>query len=402
MLLFLTGEAMQNNPKETRKPRQGEPLAPEESPTRIDRPSRLSNWIQGLLHMGLGESLLRAATNIFSLMAILVVIWLVQMYFRQPAVQAQGNNQPSQSPTQAAPPAASDLTDLSSLGIVRQTNMHTNIPERARQDISKYTVQAGDTVSGIAQNNNLQPISIFAANPFLGDDPHSLRPGQQLIILPVDGVYREWFPGESIATVAKYFHVTPESIIDYPANHLDPTTTVIKAGTGIIIPGGVYQYHALGQIPYGISRTNPASAQVSGPGYCQPVTGGAVGNKTFVYPTVQHTLSGFNYLPKINHYGLDFAANLGVGIFATDAGVIVYAGRNNFGYGNMVMIDHGDGFQSLYAHLSQIYVSCGQSVNQGQTIGAAGTTGNSTGVHLHFEVRTLSNPINPWDVLPAP
>ena len=393
---------MQNEPLGPVQPQGGEPAASEEFSATPNRPSQASGWIQRLLHMGLGESLLRAATNIFSLIAIVIVIWLVQTYFRQPSLQAQASNQPVVSPTEVVPPAASISSDLSSLGIVRGTNMHTNVPQRPRQDITKYTVQAGDTVIAIAQNNGLQPISIFAANPFLGDDPHNLRPGQQLVILPVDGVYREWFPGESITTVANFFHVTPESIIDYPANHLDPSTTVIKAGTGIIIPGGVYQYHPAGQIPYGVSRTNPASAQVSGPGYCQPVTGGAVGNKTFVYPTVQHTLSGFNYLPKINHYGLDFAANLGVGIFATDAGVIVYAGRNNFGYGNMVMIDHGDGFQSLYAHLSQIYVSCGQSVNQGQTIGAAGSTGNSTGVHLHFEIRTLSNPINPWDVLPAP
>lgn len=393
---------MLNNPKDPSRSGLGEGAEPEETPSESNRPTQGFKWIQRLVHMGLGESLLRAATNIFSLIAIVIVIWLAQMYFRQPAVQALGNNATPPSPTEVVPAVASVASDLSSIGIVRETNIHTNIPQRAREDITKYTVQAGDTIVAIAQNNGLQPISVFAANPFLGDDPHSLRPGQQLIILPVDGVYREWFPGESIATVAKFFQVTPESIIDYPANHLDPNTTTIKAGTGIIIPGGVYEYHPAGQIPYGITRTNPASAQVSGPGYCPPVTGGAVGNKTFVYPTIQHVLSGFNYLPKINHYGLDFAANLGVPIFATDAGVIVYAGRNNFGYGNMVMIDHGDGFQSLYAHLSQIYVSCGQSVIQGQTIGAAGSTGNSTGPHLHFEIRTLSNPIDPWDVLPAP
>lgn len=396
---------MQNNFKDNPKTQQGETSESEETSTQIDQPSRLSNWMQSLLHMGLGESLLRAATNIFSLIAIVLVIWLAQMYFRQPAAQAQGNQAPQvPTPLAAAPSqAASSPQDLSSVGVLRQANIHTNVPTRARQDISKYTVQAGDTIIGIAQNFNLDPKTIYAANyAILQDTPDSLRPGQQLNILPVDGVYRQWVAGESIATVAKYYQVTPDVIINYPGNHLDANTTTIAAGTWIIIPGGVYQYHASGQIPYGITRSNPASAQVSGPGYCQPVSGGAVGTGTFVYPTANHTLSGFNYVPKINHYGLDFSANLGSGIYATDGGVVVYAGWNNYGYGNMIMIDHGTGFQSLYGHLSQIYVGCGQSVTQGQAIGAAGTTGNSTGVHLHFEIRTLSNPINPWDVLPAP
>jgi len=80
----------------------------------------------------------------------------------------------------------------------------------------------------------------------------------------------------------------------------------------------------------------------------------------------------------------------------------VYVGWNNYGYGNMVMIDHGSGFQSLYAHLSAFNVGCGQSVGQGEGIGAIGTTGRSSGPHLHFEIRATSSFVNPWDVLPPP
>jgi murein DD-endopeptidase MepM/ murein hydrolase activator NlpD len=356
--------------------------------------------------MGLGEILLRAATNVFSVVAILIVIWLAQMYFRQPTSKTQGNNPPAQGQTAApaAPLVGSKLPlDLSSFGIVRQANLHTNAPEKARSDIVKYTVQAGDTIIDIAQNYGLDPKTVFAANyNLLEDDPHNLQVGQQLTILPVDGVLRVWFPGEKISTVAKYYQVKPEDFLNYPANHLDPNTTEIAAGTSVIIPGGVYQYHTPGQVPLGITRSNPASAQVGGSGSCPAVTGGAIGTGTFVYPTSRHYLSGFDYSTKTNHLGIDLAAELGDPIYAADSGVVVYAGSNSYGYGNMVMIDHGTGFQTLYAHLSAIFVNCADNVTQGETIGSAGATGHASGPHLHFEVRTATAVINPWDVLPAP
>jgi murein DD-endopeptidase MepM/ murein hydrolase activator NlpD len=176
----------------------------------------------------------------------------------------------------------------------------------------------------------------------------------------------------------------------------------------VIIPGGVYQYHSPGQIaPGSITRSGPTAAEVGGNGFCPAVTGGAVGTGTFVYPTDRHYLSGYDYSVKTNHLAIDLAANLGDNIYAADSGVIVYAGANSYGYGNMIMIDHGAELhstdaQTLYAHLSQIFVSCGQNVTQGQVIGAAGATGHASGPHLHFEVRTASAVIDPWNVLPPP
>jgi murein DD-endopeptidase MepM/ murein hydrolase activator NlpD len=82
--------------------------------------------------------------------------------------------------------------------------------------------------------------------------------------------------------------------------------------------------------------------------------------------------------------------------------VVVYAGWNDWGYGNMVLLDHGNDWQTLYAHLSQINVVCGESVGQGGVVGLMGSTGNSTGSHLHFEMHTGSTKVNPWDFLPAP
>ncbi|MCK5430763.1 MAG: M23 family metallopeptidase, partial [Anaerolineales bacterium] len=98
----------------------------------------------------------------------------------------------------------------------------------------------------------------------------------------------------------------------------------------------------------------------------------------------------------------DIAAGDGAQIYAADSGVVVFSGWATGGYGYMIMIDHGNGYQTLYAHLSSVNVSCGQSVGRGQTIGYSGNTGNSTGAHLHFEVRFQGGFVNPWYVLPAP
>jgi murein DD-endopeptidase MepM/ murein hydrolase activator NlpD len=140
---------------------------------------------------------------------------------------------------------------------------------------------------------------------------------------------------------------------------------------------------------------------VYGAGACPGgYVGGAYGTGFFVWPTANHVLSGNDYWS--GHLGIDIGAGIGDPVHAADSGVIVFAGWSTQGYGYMVMIDHGNGYQTLYAHLSSVGVTCGSDVYQGGYIGAAGSTGNSTGAHLHFEVRYLGGFINPWYVLPAP
>lgn len=96
------------------------------------------------------------------------------------------------------------------------------------------------------------------------------------------------------------------------------------------------------------------------------------------------------------HYGLDFAAPAGTPIYASAGGKVIYSGYNNGGYGKLIIIDHGNGYQTYYAHCSSLYVNVGESVSQGQNIAGVGTTGNSTGNHLHFEVRVGGTPVNPY------
>jgi murein DD-endopeptidase MepM/ murein hydrolase activator NlpD len=377
---------------------------------RLRQLSFVSRWMNALVQMGLGESLLRVGTNLFSIAAIGVVILLVQAFYRQTPNEYSGINGQTASPTAVVNINSISPSDSSLIvGISRAAQIHTNVPSRPRAEITKYKVQNGDTVNGIADKYGLKPETIFAANfTLLQDDPHNLLAGQELQILPTDGVYWQWLGGISFGAWADYFKVKPEEILNFPANHLDaktvgdPANANVPVGIWLVIPGGKYEYHTPGEVPLGITRSNPASAQVAGSGSCPPISGGAVGTGTFIFPTDRHYLSGFDYNEKTNHRAIDLAAMLGDNIYASDGGVIVYAGANSYGYGNMIMIDHGTGFQTLYAHLSQIFVTCGSNVTQGEVIGAAGATGHASGPHLHFEVRTASTIISPWNVLPAP
>jgi murein DD-endopeptidase MepM/ murein hydrolase activator NlpD len=125
---------------------------------------------------------------------------------------------------------------------------------------------------------------------------------------------------------------------------------------------------------------------------------GPIGSGVFVWPTDNHSLSGKDYGP--GHPGIDIAAGEGSPVYAVDAGVVVAEGDDVNGYGNVIQIDHGNGYLTVYAHLSVIGVRICDGVEAGQWIGAAGSTGNARGAHLHFEVARDGRYINPWDVLP--
>ena len=385
--------------------------------SKIDRgakdPSINSTWLGSLLQIGLGEPLLRAGTTALSIATILIVLWLMQVFSRQTLhdLGVSGVRAAQPTPTAVLAPGEIPALDMPAIaGISRGSRIHTNVPTRPRIDIITYIVQEGDTVFGISEKYGLEPQTILWSNyGTLLDDPHSLAPGQELIILPGDGVYHQWVKAnkDGLTGFAKFFSADVEDIINAPANHLDPATIGdlanpnIPDGTWLFVPGGHREFISW-SAPLGVTRENPASARVLGPGWCEPVVGGAVGYGTYVWPAQKHFLSGYDYSPKANHYGIDLAGSEGEGVYAVDAGVIVYSGWNNYGYGNVVMVDHGNGWQSLYAHLSAIYRGCGVSVGQAEGIGAIGSTGRSSGAHLHFELLSPGMKVNPWDYLPAP
>jgi hypothetical protein len=292
-------------------------------------------------------------------------------------------------------------------GVARQADLHTVLPviTNTRTQVIEYTVESGDSIFSIAEKFNLKPETILWGNRYtLRDDPHYIVPGQTLNILPVDGVYHKWSAGEGLNGVASVYGVTPEEIIDWPGNNLDAAeigdfaNPDIPPDTMLVVPGGQGSYMDL-YTPR-ITRDEPATAKNLGAGACTGSYDGITGTLTFIWPTTEHYLSGYDYSPEANHYGIDIAGQLGNPIYAADNGVVVYAGWNDYGYGEMIVIDHGAGWQTLYAHLSQVNVGCGQEVYQGETIGLMGSTGKSTGPHLHFEMRSDDyGRVNPWDFL---
>jgi murein DD-endopeptidase MepM/ murein hydrolase activator NlpD len=373
-----------------------------------ETPGFFSRFLNTLLGIGLGESMLRAGTTLLSIILLGTVIWLLRLFYLQTPETTAAANALETGPTAPVAPIEGALDETSFGGIPRLAQAHTTIPSRPRQEVTKYTVVEGDTIFGIAEKFGLKPETVLWGNYYvLLDDPHALKAGQELNILPLDGTYHEWQQGEGLNGISSYYGVSPQDIINFPANNLDMATIGdfanpnIPPGTWLVVPNGRREFISW-SAPLGVTRENPASARVLGPGACDPVSGGAVGYGAFVWPAAKHYLSGFDYAPNANHWGIDLAGNDGEAVFATDAGVVVYAGWNNYGYGNMIMVDHGNNFQSLYAHLSGISVGCGQSVGQGDLIGAIGNTGRSTGSHLHFEIRAISSWVNPWDVLPSP
>ena len=284
--------------------------------------------------------------------------------------------------------------------IARRPMIHTVFPTRPRQDILTYQVDKGDSVFGIASRYNIKPETVLWANyDLLKDNPDQISLGMELLIPPADGVLYKWQAGDTLEAVAAQFEALPEAILNWSGNSLDLSNPQVESGALILVPGGHREFRQwlIPTIPRGRAGVSPS---VYGAGACEGGYEGANGSGAFVWPAGNHVLSGNDYWS--GHLGIDIAVGEGAPIYAADSGVVVFAGWATGGYGNMVMIDHGNGYQTVYAHLSSVSTGCGRSVSSGQIIGYSGSTGNSTGAHLHFEVRYQGGFVSPWFVLPAP
>lgn len=273
-----------------------------------------------------------------------------------------------------------------------------------RSEIIAYEVQPLDSIFSIAEDFGILPETILWTNRYLiGDTPDGVQPGQKLIILPEDGVYHAWLYGEGMNGVSSGYGVTPQDILDEPLNQLDPeaigdlSLPHIKTGTFLYIPGGK------GSIPSWVSIvSDPGTGEGNHPNvsylgaFACNTTAWLTGTGIFQLPNSTSAISGYEYNPPV-HNGLDYDGETGDPIFATDNGVVIYAGWSDRGYGNTIVVDHGNGYLSLYAHLMDggVAVGCGSAVYGGSVIGYMGSTGNSTGSHLHFELRYDGSPVNP-------
>ncbi len=303
--------------------------------------------------------------------------------------------QEAPTPTEDSAAPITAVTDPASSiqAIVRYVALKTDISKKANYNVTEYRVEFGDALFSIAKNFNVKPETVLWANyDLLQDSPDSLRVGQELQIPPTDGVYYKVQEGDTLQSIADKFSATADDILNWPGNDLDLANPKVDPGAYVMVPGGHREF--VQWIIPTVARGRSGTASIGG----STCGGGPVGSTAFIFPTGNHTLSGNDYWS--GHLGIDLAAGLGAPVVASDSGVVTIAqGGWNGGYGNVVMIDHGNGWITVYGHLSQINVTPCQGVGQGQLIGLAGSTGNSTGPHLHFETRLNGGFVNPWSVL---
>jgi len=263
--------------------------------------------------------------------------------------------------------------------VFRLAEPHTIIPERPRLEVVTYTVQLGDTVQGIAAQFRLEPETVMWANPAVEDAPDLLRIGQEVVILPVDGVYHTVAEDDTLESIAEKYKVDVEAITSCEYNHLEGSEFAIAPGMKLVVPGGEKPY-----VPRVVTS------------YDGPIPEGARGTGLFQWPVLGYITQGYWY----GHRAIDIAAPIGTAVRAADGGFVSFVGWTDVGYGYLIVVDHANGFASYYAHLSNFYVVAGQPVERGQVIGAVGSTGWSTGPHLHFEIRYNYVQQNPRAYLP--
>lgn len=381
---------------------------PEETPRFLTIWDKFWKRVQKI---GLNDFVSKFSTVLLTIVMVGLVIWVMKTFFlkEEQAQTAAGGLYVSTEVADSSElvlPAYEGVAPVE--GISRSSDISTDVHETAssRYDVVKYEVVAGDTLIGIADKFGLEPETILWCNyDVLLDNPAAIYPGQVLDIYPADGTTYRWQEGDGLNGVATGLHVTPADIIEWPGNNLSYETIGdyaypnIAVGTLIFAPGGSRSYYDWSAALF--NRDDPATSRILGPGHCEAVYSGPIGSEAFVWPTSETFISGYEFSPEVNHWGIDIGGDLGNPIYAADAGVVVYAGWNDWGYGNVIVLDHGNGWQTLYAHLSEVYVNCGDYVNfGGQLIGAMGSTGNSSGPHLHYEMSYNGSRVNPHRYYP--
>jgi murein DD-endopeptidase MepM/ murein hydrolase activator NlpD len=261
-----------------------------------------------------------------------------------------------------------------------ETNINTQVSDKVRDKIIEYTVQDGDTVSTVAEKFGVSADTVRWENN-LGEKD-TIKVGQILKVLPVTGLSHKVQKGDTIYNIGKKYDSSEQAIVDFPYNtFVNDETFELAIGQVIIVPEGVKPAE---------KSAAPRIKQST------PNAGTVVASGSFAWPTNGTISQRYSWY----HKGIDIANRAAPPVLAADSGKVTVSGwPDNFGYGNRVIIDHGNGYQTVYAHLSRIYVTAGQTVRRGDSIGQMGSTGRSTGTHLHFEIRNNGVQVNPSNIL---
>jgi murein DD-endopeptidase MepM/ murein hydrolase activator NlpD len=257
-----------------------------------------------------------------------------------------------------------------------------------------YTVRPGDSVAAIAARFGIEPDSIFSNNPEVRDDPNLLLVGQELVVPSVDGVIYAVRLGDTLSDIAAFYGIGVESIVDFAPNGLSSADN-IPEDMVLVLPGAVAPPPAPPPPQPAPAQAAPAPQPAS-----QPTAASASG---YVWPFVGPITSGF-YEPRGGgiHGAIDIDGfgRCAAPVAASASGTVILAGWDTGGLGNRIVIRHADGSETLYSHLSEIYAGYGQEVAQGETVGAIGSTGYSTGCHLHFGLYIGGVAVDPLGYLP--
>jgi len=290
--------------------------------------------------------------------------------------------QPSFNPNPSLPRGGGDIVIEDGVLLVAESGVEGTIVEVERRDkagaISVYEVREGDSLSGIAVMFDVSVNTIKWANNITG----SITPGQKLVILPVSGLRYKVTKGDTLASIAKNHDADLTEIALFNGLAEDAPLAV---GEEVVVPNAESNPAFAVAKPKTSTKSGAGSVKTNKVG-TTPAAGGYYGNPA-PGSVITQGLHGYN--------GVDFGAPTGTSIVAAAPGTVILSkgdGGWNGGYGNYVIVSHGNGTQTLYSHMSSVSVSVGDELSRGDYIGAIGSTGKSTGPHLHLEVRGATNP----------
>lgn len=280
----------------------------------------------------------------------------------------------------AGPLVAGASIESTGSGVITSTiTPVTIISEKPRDKTVEYEVRAGETVSSIAEEFGVSENTILWENNLTATS--QIKEGQKLRVLPVSGVAHKVQSGDTIYSVAKRYQANAQAILDFPFNDIGDDFG-LSTGQVLVVPDGAPP-----------EKPKPVPTQYLAQ---QNIPVGDLGSGQFLWPASGGISQYFSWY----HPGIDISNLSGGPVHASDSGTVVVAGwPDSYGYGNRVEIDHGNGYRTLYAHMSEIYVSPGQTVSKGDVLGTMGSTGRSTGVHLHIEIRQNGTALNPLSIL---
>lgn len=262
----------------------------------------------------------------------------------------------------------------------------TDRSDKPRDKVITYTVQKGDTVSTVAKKFGISTDTVKWASDL---DSDNIAVGDTLKIMPVSGILHKVSKGDTVYTIAKKYDTNAQKIVEFPFNEFaNPETFSLVEGQELIVPDGIK--------PDVSDSQRTVIKQQLQQSYLAVGNAPAVAAGSFAFPVPGNT--GISQYASWYHMALDITAPIGTPVYAAHSGTVtrVSLGTWDSGYGNNVWISDGQGTETHYAHMSSVSVSVGQSVSGGRSVlGLSGNTGNSTGPHMHFEIRKNGVLVNP-------